>query len=155
MRVLAFGDLVRAFLSTDHAYSLIDADPTTFGLLPLEGACWPIAAALALVLGRDATLAMIVDSGAGHKTADHVLARVGDLYLDGRGAATAEETLRYWHYEERMLGPVLREFVRPPLDVNDPGYLQEGLVLVGLLQGPLRALYDASAGVASGAGDVI
>lgn len=74
----------------------------------LDGGCLPLAQALIVWLGSEAELWTVRD---GSGRAQHVLARLGDWYLDGDGISSATVLLSRWRRLERIVSPRLTPFV--------------------------------------------
>lgn len=69
-----------------------------------EGGCLVLAQALSALVDGEM---LVVASERGP---EHVVVRMGDVYLDGDGASTEEELLRRWRTEENLPGAFLDRF---------------------------------------------
>lgn len=73
----------------------------------LDGGCLPLAQALVVWLGPQTRLWAVRDSSG---RAQHVVARLGDTYLDGDGVSSANTLLERWERLERIAAPTLTSF---------------------------------------------
>lgn len=104
----------------------------------LDGGCLPLAQALSVWLGSGAKLWAVRD---GFGRAQHVVVRLGDLYLDGDGASSAQALRRRWKRWEGIAEPHLTPF--DPVEAEAAGIFVSPELAAAALAA-LRAWRDGS-----------
>jgi len=94
-KVIAFGKALSRWLKTNKAYACLP-DNCTWS----AGGCWILARALKKYIGKEAKLETILSAGL--QIPQHVVVRVGDVYLDGDGASSAWRLVQRWEKLEWM-----------------------------------------------------
>lgn len=126
------------------AYTWIDDHPETSGAASYHaGGCWPLASAIAAVLGPQAELWQVDGKRSGQAAfgPQHVFVRVGSFALDANGATPFSTYAQHYADQELLDEPVLRSL--DPLACRAAD-IPEAPALAARLEAALRARLRAA-----------